>query len=314
MEEQEQSPQARGAAKRPPGGYSKEHKLAILKALAAWKGTKDAFYHAHGVPQTSLWAWGRAFKARGEAGLDKGMWGKGKKEKKKSYATPEAKRKAVEAFAKSGESVEDFGKIWGVSGRVLSRWLKQYREGGPKALEGRGGRKKGRKPLAPALIEQIVNVKSQFPEFGLRKVRDFMARFKGLKASTHQIRRVAKEEKLPAGKVPTRRWKKKAVVRRFERAKPGEMWQSDITSFNLTRYSLKVYLVAFVDDHSRYVVSWKLGLRQTQELVNECLLEGIQRFGKPKEVLTDQGRQYFAWRGMSDFQKLLEKQGIAHVI
>src|ERR1019366_74272 len=138
--------------------------------------------------------------------------------------------------------------------------------------------------------------------------------FTGLKASTHQIRRVAKEEKLPAGKVPTRRWKKKAVVRRFERAEPGSLWQSDITSFNLTKYSLKVYLVAFVDDHSRYVVSWKLGLRQTQELVNECLLEGIQRFGKPKEVLTDQGLQYFAWRGMSDFQKLLEKQGITHVI
>jgi len=46
----------------------------------------------------------------------------------------------------------------------------------------------------------------------------------------------------------------------------------------------------------------------------ECLLDGIQRYGKPEEVLTDQGRQYFAWRGKSGFQKLLEREGIRHVV
>ena len=38
------------------------------------------------------------------------------------------------------------------------------------------------------------------------------------------------------------------------------------------------------------------------------------RFGKPQEVLTDQGRQYFAWRGKSDFEKAIEKEGIKHVV
>ncbi len=35
---------------------------------------------------------------------------------------------------------------------------------------------------------------------------------------------------------------------------------------------------------------------------------------KPGQVQTDQGRQYFAWRGKSDFQKLLAKEGIQHVV
>ena len=43
-------------------------------------------------------------------------------------------------------------------------------------------------------------------------------------------------------------------------------------------------------------------------------MDGIERFGKPEEVLSDQGRQYFAWRGKSDFQRLLVREGIQHVV
>jgi hypothetical protein len=75
-----------------------------------------------------------------------------------------------------------------------------------------------------------------------------------------------------------------------------------------------VYLTVFLDDHSRYVVAWRLASRQTQDLVIEPLLEGIGRFGKPVEVLTDQGRQYYAWRGKSAFTKLLEREGIKQVV
>jgi hypothetical protein len=82
----------------------------------------------------------------------------------------------------------------------------------------------------------------------------------------------------------------------------------------LTRYSQRVYLTVFLDDYSRYIVSWGLYLHQKQDIVIETLLSGIERFGKPKEVLTDQGRQYFAWRGKSDFQKLLIREGIRHVV
>ena len=102
--------------------------------------------------------------------------------------------------------------------------------------------------------------------------------------------------------------------RRFERARPGDLWQSDITSYMLGRHHRRVYLTVFLDDHSRYVVSWNLQLHQRQELVSECLLDGIQRFGKPKAVLTDQGTQYYAWRGKSAFDRLLEKEGIQHSV
>jgi transposase InsO family protein len=131
--------------------------------------------------------------------------------------------------------------------------------------------------------------------------------------SAGSVRKVLKAEVLHEP-LPKARRKRREIVRRFERSKPGELWQTDITSYVLTRSRVRVYLTVFLDDFSRYVVSWALATQQKSELVCEALMEGIERFGKPEEVLSDQGRQYFAWRGKSGFQRLLVREGIQHVV
>ena len=50
----------------------------------------------------------------------------------------------------------------------------------------------------------------------------------------------------------------------------------------------KVYLVGFMDDYSRYVVSWAMAHHQKSSLVIEALERGIAEYGQPQEVLTDQ--------------------------
>jgi transposase-like protein len=285
--------------------YSAAEKQKALEGLATWPGTLETFAQAHGLSKTTLYEWKKGSRAKG---------GRKKAKTQRSF-TADQRRQAVEAFEKSGQGLQAFAKAWGLHERVLGRWVKAYRTDGPKALAGKKtGRKLGKAPVAPALREGIKKVKAEFPDFGLRKVQGFLARFKGLKASPPVIRRVVKEEALPPGRSAPKRWKKTPLPRRFERSKPGELWQTDITSFNLARHSQKVYLVAFMDDYSRYVVSWRLGLQQTTDFVQEALLEGIQRFGKPKELLSDQGRQYHTWRGTSSFRQLLDRQGIKHVL
>jgi transposase InsO family protein/transposase-like protein len=239
---------------------------------------------------------------------------KEKKTKRRSY-TPEEKRAAVEAYQKSGMTLKEFSATWGVSMATLGNWLRKHKSEGPKGLERKPHAGKGKSRLADALRGEIVRAKGYFPDFGLKKLRDYLYRFRGVKVSPGAIKNTLKAEAVPP-KPPPKRKKKKArkPARRFERAKPGALWQSDITSFVLTRHSTRVYLTVFLDDYSRYIVSFTLALHQKQDLVTEALLSGISRFGKPKEVLTDQGRQYFAWRGKSGFQKLLEKQGIRHVV
>jgi transposase InsO family protein len=54
-------------------------------------------------------------------------------------------------------------------------------------------------------------------------------------------------------------------VRRFERAGPNQLWQTDLFAFVLKRQNRRVYLVAFMDDHSRFVVSY--GLHASQSTV-----------------------------------------------
>jgi transposase InsO family protein len=213
---------------------------------------------------------------------------------------------------------KDFSKTWGTSHKSLFNWVKIYQERGPKALENDlfrpDGKKRGRKGLPEPVKGEITAVKRENPEFGTKKVRDFLFRFRGVKVANGTVRKTLKEANIPPLERVKKKRRKKPAVQRFERALPMQLWQTDITTLSLARHSQKVYLTVFMDDYSRYVVSWALQLQQTKEFVMETLLSGIQRFGKPEEVLTDQGRQYFSWRGKSDFRKLLIKQGIRHVV
>lgn len=233
--------------------------------------------------------------------------------------TPDERREAVEAFLKSGRSTADFARLWGCSPSSLTKWVARWRRDGPQGLEPRSRVHKPRAPhpsrLSDAVRDEVEATRRAHPDFGLRRVAAFLRRFRGLEVIPSTVRNVLAERGVPSlPAAPPRPRPARKPPRRFERARPGELWQSDITSFVLRRHGRRVYLTVFLDDHSRYVVAWLLATHQRATLVIEPLLEGIARYGKPREVLTDQGRQYFAWRGKSAFQKLLAKEGIGHVV
>ena len=286
--------------------YSGEQRRELLDAFHRSGQTVRAFCASRGVSSSTLNRWvsrtsGKRAKPRGKV---------------RRNFTPEERRAAVEGFYKSGRTRTDFAALWGISIDTLSKWIRRYEAEGPKGLETRKGRSGGAKRTIPEGVrKEIARTKRRFPTFGLRKVRDFLGRFHGVKVSVGSVRKTLQEAGIESEPAPKRKPRRKAKPpRRFERARPGELWQSDITSFLLTRHSRRVYLIVFLDDHSRYVVSWGLFTHQRAEIATETLLEGIARFGKPREVLTDQGRQYFAWRGKSAFQKLLVREGIQHVV
>jgi transposase InsO family protein len=224
-------------------------------------------------------------------------------------STPEERRRAVEAWKKSGLPQSLFAKQWGVNPMTFSGWV-------ARAGARRAGERRGRKPrLAAAVKQEVVAVKRRFPSFGLRKVRDFVRRFSGLSVSTGSVKRVLAAEGVPPTK-PVRRARRKRSVgppQEFERARPNELWQSDITYVDVPWSRKPLYLVAFLDDRSRYVVSFGLHVHQKADIVLEALADGISRYGRPKEVLTDQGRQYASWRGTSEFGRRLKAEGIQHV-
>src|SRR5881397_2643800 len=102
--------------------------------------------------------------------------------------------------------------------------------------------------------------------------------------------------------------------RSFERAKPNQLWQTDLFTFVLKRQNRRVYLVAFLDDHSRFLVSYGLHASQSTALALEVLRAGLTSYGTPEEILTDNGSQYVTWRGKSAFSKELDKRGIQQIV
>ena len=297
--------------------FSDAQRRAHVEAFEQSGQTQTAYCREQGFSASCLLRWRSAVHEESKP-AEARRCGKASQTARHRIFSPEERRQAVEAFEKSGLTRESFCRTWGVSAASLAAWMKRYREDGPKGLEPRP-RKKPARPHKKALPEStkaaIVATKKVHPDFGLRKVRDVLYRFFGIKVSCGSVRKTLSEEGIPPLPSPARRPRpRKKPPRRFERARPGELWQSDITSYVLARHSQRVYLTVFMDDHSRYIASFGLHLHQKQDIVIEALLEGTARFGKPREVLTDQGRQYFAWRGKSRFQKVLLREGIQHVV
>lgn len=297
--------------------YSAATKLELLRDFEASGQGLVRYCRLRGLNTKSFCAWRKAYAEQGEAGLspkpNRGNTGG----RTGRVVPPEERREILEAYLALKLPRAVFCAQYGIAVGTLSNWLKAYEAEGPKGLEPkRRGRKSGPgKPLLPQPVrETVVATKRSHPSFGLRKVRDYVKRFFGMRVSAGGVASTLKREGVESAPRPRKRRRGKEQVRRFERALPGQLWQSDITSFRLARHSQRVYLVVFLDDHSRYVVSWGLSTRASGAWVGEVLLAGIAAFGKPEEVLTDQGPQYFAWRGKSDFQKLLLREGIQHVV
>jgi transposase InsO family protein len=155
-------------------------------------------------------------------------------------------------------------------------------------------------------------LKQANPDWGCQRISDMLLRGPALPASPGAVARVLHEAGYQMEEVPTRPHPDK--VRHFERARPNQLWQTDLFTFILKRQNRRVYLVAFMDDHSRFLVGYGLHASQSSALVLEVLRAGIASYGTPQEILTDNGSQYVTWRGKSAFSKELEKRGIRQVV
>jgi transposase InsO family protein len=221
------------------------------------------------------------------------------------------KLKAVKLHLADGYSVDWLAKELGFSRKTLFEWLKRYRAEGEAGLESRP-RPKGRNQLASAVRDQVLALKREEPRFGVRRIADTLKRWFCLGVSPETVRQTLHEAKLlPDQPAPQKRKRNVTRPRFFERATPNQLWQSDISTFRLG--GKNAYLIGFLDDYSRYLVGLGLYRSQTAALVLEVYRRAGGEYGVPKEMLTDNGRQYASWRGNTAFQRELAKDKIQHI-
>lgn len=229
------------------------------------------------------------------------------------YRPLEVKVAVAKAFTDGEATAAELAKVYGVSPGTVYDWAKIYRARGEAGLAElrHAPRQPKRDPVREKLAPEIIAAKKKFSWFGIPRLVQWLRRSKLLPVTENQIKKTLKEANL-AGEKPKKR-RRKDAVRFFERAEPNQLWQVDITMWTVAR-GQKVYLIAFMDDFSRYIVGWGLFAAQGSAQVLEVLRNAIGQYGAPKEILSDQGRQFYAWRGKCPFQKELAREGIHQIV
>lgn len=225
----------------------------------------------------------------------------------------ELKLRAVKLHVEEGFDLKLVAQEVGASDVSIREWIRRYQEYGRAGLEAPIGKtRKAAKPKLPPLVKQeIVAVKKQHPAYGVRRIAHWLRRALFLPASPETVRRTLHQHQLLPKTKPRRMKKNPPKPRFFERTTPNQMWQSDIFCFRLD--GRNAYLIGFIDDHSRYIVGLGLFRSQTGENVMEVYRTAVGEHGVPKEMLTDNGRQYATWRGKTRFQQELAKDRIHHI-
>jgi transposase InsO family protein len=226
--------------------------------------------------------------------------------------TPQQKVLLLDTWQRSGLPARDFGALVGISRHTLYAWKRRFEELGPAGLmdQPRGVRQGSR---LPELTKRtILMLKQAHPDWGCQRISDMLVRGPALPASPKAVAHVLHEAGYQAEPLPTRPHAQ--PERSFERAKPNQLWQTDLFTFVLKRQNRRVYLVAFADDHSRFITGYGLHATQSSALVIEVLRAAVAAYGVPAEILTDNGAQYVTWRGKSQFTRELEKLGIRQIV
>jgi transposase InsO family protein len=227
--------------------------------------------------------------------------------RQKRYS-PDFKRKIVNLFIEEDVPVSVITTESGVTNGTVWRWVRLYRKMGDAGLAGRY-RGKGR-PLPAPVKQKIVELKKSNPLFGIKRISQVLKRVFFLSASPETVRKTLNASSLI---VPPKKKRQRNMVRPrfFERATPNQLWQTDIFTFRLGgRYA---FLIGYIDDYSRYITGLDLFRSQTAENVIEVYRRAASEYNPPKEMLTDNGRQYTTWRGTSRFEMEMKKDHIHHI-
>lgn len=229
---------------------------------------------------------------------------------------PEFRLKAALMCIEEKRTQAEVAALLDISINTLNNWILNYRRGGGadspmfRCSETPRGGSEQRPRLPEPVREQIIALKQANLGWGVKRIAQVLRRWFLMEASPETVRQTLHKEELITT-TPKRPKRNPSKPRFFERATPNQMWQSDIFCFRLGGGN--AYLIAFMDDYSRFIVGIDLFRSQTAQAVIEVYRRAAAEFGVPKEMLTDNGRQYAAWRGTSRFQSEMAKDRISHI-
>lgn len=199
----------------------------------------------------------------------------------------------MSAFVKKEIGKDTAAQLLGCTKRTLSTYVGAYLAFGVSGLVDH--RKSNHHTLTGQQIDQVVAVKQKDNWRSARNIRDYL----NLPVHDRTVWNVLVHHGL--SRVNLKRVK--AIVR-FEAEHPNDMWQTDIMGKTTFVYLGDLYLIATLDDHSRFVPYGKWFKTQGKMNVFSVWYQSLSSCGIPTKMLQDEGSQYKARArfGLADYQ------------
>jgi putative transposase len=147
------------------------------------------------------------------------------------------------------------------------------------------------------LKNQIDEIYTEMPFYGSRKISKALSQKNGIKINRKRVQRLMREMGIqaihpgPKTTIPNVEHKKfPYLLRNLAITHAHQVWSTDITYIPLKQGF--AYLVAIIDWHSKYVLSWRLSNTMDASFCIEALEEALNNHGKPEFFNSDQGSQF----------------------
>lgn len=175
------------------------------------------------------------------------------------------------------------------------RKVAAYRQGGIDALCRRKRCDIGQsRTLSAEVIAKAVEIKKDLPSRSATTINNLLEHCCGKKIPPSTLYRHLQE----AGATKVKLGVSKTKVRcRWDRDHSNSLWLGDFQDGPMVLIdgqARRTYLSAFIDCHSRYVVSARYYLRENTAILIDTLLRAWQMCGKPRALYVDNGKVYYA--------------------
>lgn len=207
----------------------------------------------------------------------------------------------VSAFVKKEIGKDIAVRLLGCTKRTLETYVKKYLVYQTQGLVDH--RRSNNRKLSPTQIERIVALKQTDRWRSPRNIRDHLS----LPVHAISVWRILFTHGLTRENLK----RVKAIIR-FEAEAANDLWQTDIMGkIHFGKVGV-LYLIATLDDHSRFVPSGRWFKTQGKMNVFSVWYESLSKFGIPKKMLQDEGSQYKARTrlGTADYEWYAKRIGI----
>jgi transposase len=195
----------------------------------------------------------------------------------------EIRQKVILNFSRKKISKQKAALILNCSTRTVERYLLKFQEKGKKGLT--DNRHSNNHKLTEKDKDKIYKLKFDDRWRSSRNIRDEL----NLKVGETTVGNFLRSKGLSKQNI-----ERVKPILRFEAALPNDLWQTDIMGkINFPNVGT-CYLIATLDDHSRFCLSGRFFKTQGKMNVFQVWYESLSRWGLPKAMLQDEGSQYKA--------------------